>query len=62
MVVGGIFVLLGDAIPEAVAHGSDLVHDASFLPFGVISIAEVVGVSTCVNEDTFRNANRRGKK
>ena len=58
MVVGGIFVLLGDTIREAVAHASDLVHDASFLGFGVIPVAEVVGVSTGTNEDTFRSANR----
>jgi hypothetical protein len=46
MVVRGVFVLLGDAIREAVAHVSDLVHDAAFLGFGVVAIAEVVDVST----------------
>jgi hypothetical protein len=34
MVVGDIFVPLGGAIREAVAHVSDIVHDASFLGFG----------------------------
>jgi len=31
MVVGDIFVPLGGVIREAVAHVSDIVHDASFL-------------------------------
>ena len=32
---------------------ADLVHDASFLGFGIIAVVEVIGVSAEVNEDNI---------
>jgi hypothetical protein len=38
VIVGGIFMLLQDAIGQTVTHTSNLVHQASFLNFRIIAI------------------------
>jgi hypothetical protein len=51
--------IVRDGIREAIPHASDLAHDASFLGFGIIAVAEAVDASTEANEANLTAAVHR---